>query len=495
MTAGLSVADVVSVNVTLSPVAVPTRNFGSLLIIGGSTVISTTERLREYTSITAVASDFGTTAPEYLAAALFFSQVPSPSFVYIGRWAKSATSATLIGGALTTSQQSLANFTSITAGAFDITIDGTLKHISGLNFSGAANLNAVASDITTALGAAGACTWDSTYGRFVITDATTGTSSTITFASTPASGTDVSAQLGLTSATGATVANGITQETPVAAVQALADFSRDWYGCMFADTSVTDAQHEAVSAYIEGTGSSNARIYGITTSENTVPDSTHTDDLASVLQAAKYNRTFVQYSTTNSYAVASFFGRAFTVDPTGSNTFITMKFKVEPGVTAETLTETQAQTLASKNCNVYVGYSNGAAIIQQGVMSSGIYFDEQFGADWVQNAIQTAVFNVFYTFPKVPQTDSGVHLIVTNVEAELSQGVTNGWLAPGVWNGPSIGPLQTGFYLGKGFFTYAPSIDSQSQADREARKSPTIQVAAKLAGAVHFANIIVNCNR
>ena len=30
---------------------------------------------------------------------------------------------------------------------------------------------------------------------------------------------------------------------------------------------------------------------------------------------------------------------------------------------------------------------------------------------------------------------------------------------------------------------------------RAARKAPTIQVALKLAGAVHFANVIVNVNR
>jgi hypothetical protein len=35
----------------------------------------------------------------------------------------------------------------------------------------------------------------------------------------------------------------------------------------------------------------------------------------------------------------------------------------------------------------------------------------------------------------------------------------------------------------------------QAQADREARKSPPIQIALKLAGAVHTVDIIVNVNR
>lgn len=42
---------------------------------------------------------------------------------------------------------------------------------------------------------------------------------------------------------------------------------------------------------------------------------------------------------------------------------------------------------------------------------------------------------------------------------------------------------------------YQPPIATQSQADREARKSVTFQVAAKEAGAIHGADILVNVNR
>jgi len=42
---------------------------------------------------------------------------------------------------------------------------------------------------------------------------------------------------------------------------------------------------------------------------------------------------------------------------------------------------------------------------------------------------------------------------------------------------------------------YAAPVESQSQADREARKAPVIQIAVKLAGAVHFVDVIVNVNR
>jgi hypothetical protein len=492
--AGLSVSDIVNVTVTLTPVAAPTRNFGALLIIGSTTgVIDTNERLRVYTTIGQVATDFGTTAQEYLAASLFFSQNPQPAILYIGRWAEAATRGRLRGATLTTAQQALTNFTAVTNGGVNIVVDGVAKNLTGLNFSSATNLNSVASTVQTALGGGITCVWDATYGRFVVTSATTGTSSTVAYA-TAGAGTDVSGLLGLTSAAGAVSVAGIAAETPLAAVTALANASTDWYGCMIADTSVTDSQHQAVAGFIEA--ASPSRIYGITTQETIALDPTHTDDIGSLLQAAGYRRSFTQYSSSSAYAAASLYGRAFTVDFTGNRTTITLKFKQEPGVTYETRTESQAATLKSKNINVFVGYNNTTAIIQEGVMANGYFFDEIHGTDWLQNAVQTNVYNLLLTSPtKIPQTDEGVNMIVAVVAQACTQAVTNGLLAPGLWQGPPLGAITTGQTLSKGFYIYAPSVDTQNQSDRQARKAPLIQVAAKQAGAVHFSNVAINVNR
>jgi len=191
------------------------------------------------------------------------------------------------------------------------------------------------------------------------------------------------------------------------------------------------------------------------------------------------------------------FARASTVDFSGVNTTITLKFKQEPGVTAETLTTTQAKALAAKNCNVFVNYNNGTAILQEGVMANGYFFDEVHGLDWLQNQIQTDVFNVLLTAgTKVPQTDAGVTQLINAIEnggAEMA--VANGLCAPGVWNAPSVGVVQQGQTLSKGYYFYAPPVASQSQSDRSARKAPLIQGAMKLAGAIHFSNVSISVNR
>jgi hypothetical protein len=801
----------------MSPLAVPLRNFGAQLFAGPSAVIDVKERLREYTTLDQVVSDFGTAAPEYLAADLFFSQSPQPSICYIGRFAQTASSAVLhgrifstagsaalirqmqqitngsmritvdgtvrtasavaaylnggvfsagnqapllttlqaildgafgitidgtarqinrtagviVGGATASADQGalLTSLQAITDGGFAMTIDGTLRQVGPIDFTTAVNLvscaalidgelgswgdckwdatngtfiissatSGVAStvtyasaplagtDISTILlmtsasgagapvaGAAagidfaatqsladcaalinvamagwGGCTWDGVIGRFILTSATTGAASTITYATPPGTvitttttaavvagdtvipvasatgmangmaisgtgipagtvintiaglnitisnattgsgvangatitvtsagaGTDLSAPLQLTSATGATApvagstgmnfaaitnlngaasiiqaalpgasvewdgtrfhisslsagpnstlsyassagtgqdislmtglsqaggatppVNGVSAESPLQAAAALRAHP-EWYGMQFAvTTDISIDDYVAVAQFIEGCSPSS--IFGYTTMDTAALDPTSTTDLAATLKSYTLERTYGQYSSSSPYASASLVARAFTVDFEANNTTITLKFKQEPGVQGEQLTESQAAALKGKNCNVFVYYSNDAAIIQEGVMCNGFFFDEVHGTDWQANRIQTDLFNVLYQSPtKIPQTNPGIHILVTTVTASLNQGVVNGLIAPGQWNAPGFGQLKQGQILPDGFYVWAPLVESQPQAIREQRIAPTIQAAIKLAGAVHKANVIVNVNR
>lgn len=493
-TLGLPVSNIVNVQVVMSPVAAQSRNFGSLLILGDSGVIDTTERLRLYNTISAVAADFGTSAPEYLAAALYFGQSPQPSTLYVGKWARTATPATLHGGILSSAAQALSLFTAVSAGAFGITIGGSVQTITGVNLSSAANLNAVAAAVTAKLSGA-TCVWNATLGRFEITTTATGSAASITFATAPGSGVDLAVLMGLESTQGGSVVAGIVAETLATAIAQLADMSNDWYGLTIASSTMpSSSDYLAAAGFIEA--ASPARIFGITMQTTDVLNSALSTDLASQLKASAFERTFIQYSSSSAYAAASIFGRAFTVNFNGSNTTLTIKFKQEPGVAVETLPSSQAATLDAKNCNVFVKYNNDTSIIQQGVMSNGYFFDEVHGTDWLQNAIQTAVYNLLYTSgTKIPQTDAGVSMILTTIAQVMEQAVANGLVAPGVWSAAGFGALNMGDTLSKGYYLYAPPVATQLAADRQARKAPVIQAAIKLAGAIHFANVIVDVNR
>ena len=73
--------------------------------------------------------------------------------------------------------------------------------------------------------------------------------------------------------------------------------------------------------------------------------------------------------------------------------------------------------------------------------------------------------------------------------------MTNGLFAAGVWTGPTIGSLKTGDTMPDGYYIYKPLVASQSADDRRARKAVTMQIACKLAGAVHSSNVLVSVVR
>ncbi|WP_431022036.1 DUF3383 domain-containing protein [Erwinia rhapontici] len=383
MAKGLPLSRVANVTVTLSARAAQGRNFGSMLLLGDSTVIPISERIRLYSGADDIGDDFGVDSPEYAAAVIWFSQQPQPTQIYVGRWVK----------------------------------------------------------------------------------------------------TLASAEAG-------------EEETLLEAVNALMDYNA-WYGLHIAVPEAdypTDAEIIGVAAAIQA--ASVSRIFGITTDEPETLVAATTTDLSSKLKAAGYGRTFIQYSTSSRYAAMSAFARGFTVDYTASNTTITLKFKQQPGVTYETLGTSQANNLEAKNCNVYVYYENDTAILEQGVMCNGDFFDERHGLDWLQNTVQTADFNTLYTSTtKVPQTDAGTTLRIANIEAVLDKAVNNGLFAPGIWSGGPVGQLANGDALTKGYYVFAESVDDQLQTDREARKGVPIQVAAKLAGAVHYGSVAITVVR
>lgn len=496
MPQGLPVSEVVQVDIILTPQAVGERNFGAMLLVGSSPVIDVVERKRRYTGLDAVADDFGVNAPEYRAARRHFAQAPRPSELYIGRWAQVATAGLLHGGILTPAQQLLSNFTSITNGSLTITVDGTVRTKTGINLSSATSLSQVAALVQSTGGAlGGTVTWDAIRGRFDVTSATAGTSSSVAPAAVAGAGTDLGPLMRLTTATGASAVPGIAAESLLAGVQVLAGAEGDWYLMSTALASPpSDSDVLQVAAYIEGATPS--RVAGYTTQDTAHLNPAASTGIGRSLAAARYKRAFVQYSGTDPDAAVSSLARASTVDFDGVNTVLTLKFKTLPGIVAETLTSSQASALKAANTNVFVNYANGAAIVQEGVMSSGDYFDEIQGLDWLANRIQTGLFNLFYTLPtKIAQTDDGVGLLVAQAEADCAQGVTNGLLAPGLWRGPSFGGLATNDMLTKGFYVWAPPIRLQSDADRAARRAPPITVAVKLAGAVHSSNVLINVNR
>jgi hypothetical protein len=105
-----------------------------------------------------------------------------------------AVAAFLTGG--TNAEDAFATWAAISDGSFKITVDGVVRNITAIDFTGCGTMNAVAAklqaDIRTATGGSELCVWSTDH--FVITSGIKTRLSQVSVASavTPASGTDIS---------------------------------------------------------------------------------------------------------------------------------------------------------------------------------------------------------------------------------------------------------------------------------------------------------------
>lgn len=483
----IPVSKVVRVSVLTSPTFPKRKGFGLLLIVTDEAFLPVGDRIRFYSDMDAVAADFPSTSEAYKAAQVFFSQSPKPVELAIGRAFSTAVAGELMGSVNAT--KTIATYQAISDGSLKMNIDGgSIEEVTGIDLSGCANLNAVAAAIDTAFTQA-TVTYNGT--RFIVRSNTTGTASSVDFAVAPSTGTNLAGLLGLRVEDKGVKSAGKAAENLADSLSALQDWDPSWYGFTLAKSVISSQDILDAAAWAEA----RIKIFGYTTSDSDVQDSAADADIASQLKALGYSRTIGQWDNDDKYAVVSAIARGFVVNFAEQNSTLTLKFKLEPGVTPVNITESQRQAFLKKNINYYT-YFGDSAMLAEGVMANGRFFDEVHGLDWLQNAVENTVFGYLYTrTTKVPQTDKGVASLVQQAEKAMQEGVRNGLLAPGVWGGDDLGEVKQGDFLPKGFYVYAQPVADQPQADREARKAPPIQVIAKGAGAIHSVDVSITFER
>jgi len=276
-------------------------------------------------------------------------------------------------------------------------------------------------------------------------------------------------------------------ETAVVALTACRAANLDWYA--FTACAATMAEIALMATYAEAC---NPIAFQFASSNNADVLNNVDGNVLKVLKAASIRRTLVQYSTTL-YAAASIMGYALAAS-TGQA--YTLKFKTEPGVTAEVLTSEQFGTITADYGNAYIARGNTIYTFENGKTSTGVSFDEVLGLDRIANGCQIAIINMLISNPKIPQTELGMGMLknalITSLEAER----VKGFLAEGVWNAATILNLLTGDTLNTGYLVQSELISDQTQADRDARIAPNIYVCLKLAGAIERVAVLsINVNR
>lgn len=293
------------------------------------------------------------------------------------------------------------------------------------------------------------------------------------------------------------------------AARACRSANSEWY--VLIPLGASDSDIMALADWVESAQPSTLLAYTTNASVNLSPHDnssgsdadTDTEGIFKKLKEKGYRRSFGQYcnQADTPDAVAATIGYAMGANDGTINSAYTLAYKHLPGVTPDDLTENQVSYVAGtsettgNNGNVYVNRNDYYTVLQQGRMADGTPFDEIIYLDMLRDHITLNVMDLLYKSRKIPELDPGVTQIMNVINNACDEFVNMGYIAPGVWKDGNILNLKTGDTLPKGYLVQAESVDNQSQADRENRKSPPIYVSIKLAGAIEYVTIPIKVNR
>lgn len=400
------------------------------LLLTKSPLLSTQTIAQSFTSAEAVADLFGPASDEYSFAAQYFKGFDNAqaavSTLMIARRVDQACAAWIRSGALTTD---LAGLKAITNGSFKITVDGEEQSVTALDLSSATSLSDAAQKIATAItGVTG--TYDSNLNAFIFTSSTTGADSTIGYASAGDSGTDCSATLGLTQATGAVLSQGSAAMTEAENMNAVAAITRNFVGF----TTLWEADQDEDEAYCAWSDTDEDYFYcGWTTDKNVEQQTTQASTRAA--QNTNYLTNAYVYGGSELAAFVLSVGAA--INWQRSQGMLTWFGKSGSGL-APTVTDEQiAENLEAIRCNYYGEFATRNASFQffaQGMLANTHYgfIDTLYGAIWLRNKIQRACMDGMKNALRVPSNYRGTALMESWIKDAVNEALNVGVIDTGL---------------------------------------------------------------
>lgn len=354
-----------------------------------------------------VASFFGPASVEATYAANYFSgfdnSTVKPGNLLFSQYAAAPVAAYVRGGSV--AALTLAQLQALT-GILAVTVDGTLKTSNAIVLTGATSFSNAATIIQaafTSLG--GTVSYDSVRGAFVITSATTGATSTMSFVS----GT-LSAGLNLTQATGAVTSQGAIASTPAAAMNAIIGITLNWAAFMTTFEPVI-ADKLAFAAWVNG--QNNRFVYVAWDTDANAIVAGNLTAFGPQLIASNSSGTVPIYLSP--LHAAFVLGAIASVDFARTNGRITFAFKAQAGQVASVTDQTTANTLIANGYNFYGSYATanqGFTFFYPGLVSGNYKFlDEYVNEVWLNGQLQLALMTLLIASTSIPYNVQGYSLI------------------------------------------------------------------------------------
>lgn len=374
----------------------------------------------------------------------------------------------------------IAKFKAVTNGGLKLTVDGTATTITGLDFSAINTLE----DICTVILAQNPDFYLTVSGtQFVFKSKRPGSSITLV---TGATGTDLYGTDYFAGATATTVsgtnATGSLSDAIDTALEQVA------FGGVLTTQFLDDATLLDQATLIEAKDVvffnelQSLKDIAVTGAANKAAGNSKTRLLAYSMGAEEAKVAVATYATI-----------AQSVNFVATDTANTLNLKTLTGVAPDTnLNDTYVLSANTNGVDIY-GNTGGYGCVYSN--SNNGYTDDVVNALRLVKDLEVAGWNYLrQTNTKIPQTERGMTGLKSAYAEVCERFVNNGVAAPGSWNTaiPFGNPELFRENIEKrGYYIYSIPIAKQSQVDREARRSPVVQIAVKLASAIHFSNVIV----
>lgn len=310
------------------------------------------------------------------------------------------------------------------SGTIIVTVDGVVKTSSSISFATATSFSDAATKITAGFtGTPLTATWNAVTSKFILTSATAGASSTITFAT----GT-LSTSLKLTSATGAILSQGAVADTPSTAMDRLKAKTQNWIDFMTiwepvtADKTLfavwTNAQNQRYS-YVAWDTDAQAIVANTTTAFGALAKSAAYDGVVCVSGDA--NTAVAQGTTLSVLArkLAAFvLGSVASIDFAATNGRITAAFKSQSGMLPTVTDQQIAANLLANGYSFYGQYATANdqfVFLYNGQMSGKWkWLDSFVNQVYMNNQFQLADMTLLTSVGSIPYNAEGYGLLRTS---------------------------------------------------------------------------------
>lgn len=381
----------------------------------------------------AVSNYFGAESEEYALASGYFladdNKQKSPTTLYFYRIITDAAAGWLRGARVSAKVDA---FQAVTDGALSLSIDGKAVNLTGIDLSEATSYSAVAAAVQTKLQTVAenaTVVYNSNFGAFIITSGTTGENSSVSFASSVESGTDLSALMNLSQSSGAVTSIGSAAQTLTETMQNLIKSGQNWVTFMpvFQET---DEQKEELAAWCNSKGTRFAYIANEVNGNALIPN-----NVACFAQQVKdYNGIFNGYNTKAFCALAM--GYAASMDLDRTNGRKAFAYRSQAGLTFTVDDAENAAALLGNGYNFYGSYATAAeefTLAQNGQISGNAkWFDTYLGQIWLKARMQAAWLTVLKNANTLPFNSDGYSAIYAGSIDVINAGINAGLIVSGV---------------------------------------------------------------